>query len=149
MHPLMNGIGEYITTAVAIAGTGTVTSGTVVTGEVIDRFATRSLYQSAKLAVGYTLTLASGVSATARNIVEHSDDNSDWTEFDHPYASGVASITGLNSGAAQKKTVEFNVNLAGAKRYIRNKTSITASGTLSAQAGLWIFGGGEFLPAGE
>ena len=151
MHPLANNIGAYIKTAVAIEGDGTVTGDSVVPGEAFDLQASRQNYQSMKFAVGLGITLPSGATATVTQFIEDSANGTDWDPLDPPHASGVSTLTGLNDGSKQSLTAELDVNLAGARRYVRGQAIVAfpGSGSGDAIAAFYVFGGGSYLPAGR
>jgi hypothetical protein len=149
MPEISTNIGAIITSRFALtrtlfgAGVGNLAA---TDGEAFQRSTKRPLHLSAKLVIGYKATIASGQSMTILNVMKDSADGSNYTAM----ASGASIISGLNSGAEQKGTVELDVNLIGARDYIRPTitSTLTASGTSIAEVwGALVLGGGETIPA--
>jgi hypothetical protein len=150
MHPLANNIGAYIKTAAAIEPDDALGSGAIA-GAAFDLQASRQNYQSMKFVTTVGVTLPSGASANVTQFIEDSANGSDWDPLDPPHASGVSVLVGLDSGARQLLTAELDVNLAGARRYIRGQAEVVfpGSGSGDAVSGIYVFGGGSYLPAGR
>ena len=129
---LIRNIGQYITTRRASpAGTGAQTAGATasITGVTIDRegFAGGSLPDSAQFAVLFDATLQSGKTLSIAFDVQHSTNNSSWTDFATNATAVVA--TGPSGGGAVQGATSFNVNLVPAYRYVRLVTVPTLSAT--------------------
>lgn len=143
-------VGSHITTSLgldsATVGAGVGGSGSETTGNVFDRLAYFPRHLSGKLAIAWKATLASGNSATIIAGLQHSDDDNTYTNLEN--ASGAVSIAALNSGAAQRGVLEIDVDLTGAKRYIRPRRTptLSASGVdTMVTTGLLMQGGGNNL----
>lgn len=143
-------VGAYITTVFALQRTafGVGVGNLAATdGEVFQRTTKRPLHLSGKLVVQYKATLASGKSLT---IVSTLKDSADGVTY-AAQTTQTDVINGLDSGAVQKGTVEMDVNLVGAKDYIRPtiQGTLTASGSDTAEvSAVLILGGGEtVIPA--
>ena len=131
---LVRNIGAYITTRRGSgAGTGAQTAGATatITGATIDRegFAGGSLPDSMQTAFLYDSTLASGKTLVVYFDVQHSTNNSTFTDF--ATGTGTTTVTGASGGSVQQGSISFNVNLHGAYRYIRTLVvpSLSATGT--------------------
>jgi hypothetical protein len=142
MHPSVNDIGAYITTAVALDHTAI--AGSAINGPAYDRFAHRPLNLSTKVGVGFLATIPSGGTLTVGFVLQDSANGSDWDPFD--VASGVAVVSGLNSGAQQRGTVEFSANILGARQYIRSVVTPVLSSGSGNVFGMYALGGGELIP---
>lgn len=119
---LTHNVAAYITTRRASpAGTGAQTAGAnaTVTGVTIDRggFAGGSLPRSMEAAVLFDTTLASGKTLSVAFDVQHSTNNSTWTDFATTAAVVVA--TGPSGGGAAQGATSYPVDLGAAYRYIR------------------------------
>ena len=146
-------VGGYLTTKFALDrttfGAGVGNPG-ALDGEAINRTAVRPLHISGKLQIGYDLTMPSGTSCAFGLKIRHSDDDITYEDLDG--ASGDETVNALDSGAAQKGVVELDVNLIGAKQYIKARVTpvLTASGSSTAEIfGLLTVGGGETIPPTE
>jgi hypothetical protein len=97
-------------------GTGDATS---TTGIAVDRegFSTGSLPLSMLASVVYEATLGSGNVLSIGYAVQHSADNSSWSDYQTATYTTVA--TGLSGGSVQKGAFNVQVNLTSAKRYVR------------------------------
>lgn len=159
MNPRSDNIGAYITSLLALdnqsVGAGVGGSGTPVNGNVFDRLGVRNLHLSGKLQIAYKATLASGHSATVDWAVRNSDTSGGTytnvvtsTPGAHP-ASGQSTITANNDGSAVRGVVEVDIDLLGAKQFLRPTVTPTLShsGVDTVQlCGVWALGGGEILP---
>ncbi len=153
MHPTSNNIGAYVTTRLAMenlsvgAGFGLPAADMVA----IQRTAKRPLHQSGKLVIGYKATLASGHTASFVYGLTHADADTGYANVED--ASGVTSLTALNSGAAFYGTAELDVNLAGVKAWMKARFGppvMSHSGTdVIELTGMWVLGGGETIPPTE
>lgn len=154
MHTQIENIGDLISTARATAA-ATATAGgsgdnTAVTGVVIDR-AAHGWAQSAVFVVPFTTTLAAAATLSVVMTVQDGDaaNLSDAASFATRANAVVA--TGPAGGGTVTGVVELNVNLSGAKRYVRlNFTpDLSAANTDTAALGsaLAVFGGAIRLPA--
>jgi hypothetical protein len=146
-------IGAYITTKFALQRTpsGAGQGGNVgaTDGAEIDRTSKRPLHISAKLAVGYKTTLASGNTLAITVQPRASEDGNTYEDFGDPE---VVTVTGLGGGPQQTGMVEVDVNLIGAPAYIQARVTpvLSASGVDTAEVfGVWILGGGETIPPTE
>lgn len=164
MHPTTHDAGAFVTCLMAFQNRsiGAGNSNAQFTGLTIDKLAYKTNFLSGKLAIGAYATMASGQRAGFSMFVEHSDDGSNWVDYDATpahgpirnlgssvAASGVAFLSALDSGAANPGMAEWNVDLSGTKRYFRAKVTprLTNSGTdVVALAGMWCLGG-DYLPA--
>lgn len=159
MNPRSDNIGAFITSKLALdnttVGAGVGGSGTPINGNVFDRLGVRNLHLSGKLQIGYKATLASGHSATIDWAVRNSDTSGGTytnvvtsSPSRHP-ASGQASISANDDGTAVRGVVEVDLDLLGAKEFLRGVVTptLSASGvdTLTL-CGVWALGGGEELP---
>lgn len=159
MNPKSNNVGAFITSKLALdnqsVGAGVGGSGTPVNGNVFDRLGVRNLHLSGKLQLGYKFTGASGHTATLAWALRDSDSSGGTytnvvtsTPGAHP-ASGSSTITAANDGSAVRGVVEVDVDLMGAKQYLRPTVTPTMShsgvDTISL-SGIWALGGGEELP---
>jgi hypothetical protein len=145
-------IGSKIAVVRAAANTAVTAGGggdnTAVTGVIIDR-AALGWPQSCVVALLFTTTLAATQSLSASITVQDGDaaNLSDAATFASRADAIIASSVGGGTVTGQ---VEFDVNLSGAKRYVRaNFTpNLSASGTdTAALSEAIVFGGATRLPA--
>jgi hypothetical protein len=146
-------IGSKISVARATANAAATAGGsgdnTAVTGVIIDR-AAFNWPQSAVFAVPFTSTLAAAATLSVVMTVQDGENSglSDAGTFATRANAVVA--TGPSGGGTVTGVVELDVNLSGAKRYVRlNFTpDLSASGTdTAALSGVAVFGGAVRLPA--
>jgi len=158
-------VGTRIRNRTGIANISVTQSCTVApvatTGVTVDRNATGlRRYYSCKLAVAGTLTgVSSQVTATQVISCEHSSDGTSWDAFStgtEPAAVTWGSTAGTTdtdtTGGETFNTVEQNVNLNSARRYVRIVLPVPtyadcSSGQFLALAGQIVFGGADELPA--
>lgn len=100
-------------------------------GETIDRIA-RRLPQSMKIAVLLHLVMASGQRATISNVLQDKEVGENFAQYGELPDDVV--ITANDDGSAIVTTVNLDVDLAGAKQYVRHRTrvNLSASGTDTA-----------------
>jgi hypothetical protein len=154
MDPHTNSIGEFVDAVAAAAGTRGVAAGsgdnTEVVGITIDR-ASYGYAKSAVVAIVGSATLASGETLTLKNIAfEHDDDSAFGSGADLTTVANAVVDTGLSGGTTHNFTKEFNVDLAGAERYVRITFTpdLSASGTDTfTLAAVMVLGGQSQLPA--
>lgn len=153
MAYLDTNIGAAIAIARATANSTATAGGsgdnTAVTGVIIDRQAFR-WPKSGVFAVPFTTTLAAGATLSLAMTVQDGDaaNLSDAATFATRANAVVA--TGPSGGGTVTGVVEFDVNLVGAKRYIRlNFTpDLSAANTdTGAFSGVAVLGGMDRLPA--
>jgi len=142
-------IGAFITSRLGLdantVGAGFGGAGTEQVGPAFDRTAYTPLHLSGKLQVSYTATLASGNTASFVAGVRHCDTSGGSYE-DLPSASGVVSITANDDGSAVRGVLEVDVNLIGAKEFLKARATpvMSASGVdRVAFAAILALGGGE------
>jgi len=120
---------EGTTRRMSPAGTGAQTAGATatITGVTIDRggFSGGSLPRSAEFAALFDTTLQSGKTLSVTFDLQHSTNNSTFTDF--ATSAAVVAATGPSGGGAVQGQVAFNVNLTGAYRYVRLLTVPTLS----------------------
>jgi hypothetical protein len=129
-------------------GTG---AATTVTGISIDRegyFATGALPRCAEIGVLYEATLQSGATISFGYDVQHSTNNSSWT--DYQTATWAVANTGASGGSVVKGEFNIAVNLDNAYRYVRfnYNPSFSSTGTDTLYAdGAGFFAGFDTLAA--
>lgn len=127
-------------TAVTAGGAG---DNSAITGQSVDRDG----YQSCVFAISYVTTLGAAETLKFAAEYQESSDNSSWGTATSLQAATTAE-TGLQT--AKHGVVEFNLALAGKKRYIRfNQTpDLSRANTDTAVvAGTVTLGGAVTLPA--
>jgi hypothetical protein len=136
-------------TSATAAGTGDNTS---KAGISIDRVNITgnagSMPMSAVAAVLCDATLASGNTLKVAFTIQEGPDGSNWSDYATTSATTV--LTGASGGAAQSGAISLNVDLSGARRYVRlnHVPDLSASGTDTALTrGTWTFAGMDRLPA--
>jgi hypothetical protein len=146
-------IGAYVTSRFALQRTalGAGAGGNIgaTDGTAFQRTAVRPLHISTKVVVGYKTTLASGNTLTLTAQLKDSPDGITYSNFG---ASASSVVTGLGGGPQQVGTLELDVNLMGADKYIRPTVTpvLSASGVDTAEIfGVYILGGGETVPPTE
>ena len=131
--------------ALVAAGAG---DNTAVTGLILDR-AALGWPQSCVVCLPFTATLAAAATLTVAAVLQHGDNSglSDAATL-ATIATGVQA-TGGSGGTTEQRQIEVNVNLAGAKRYLRvNLTPDLSAGSVDiARVGAVIaFGGANRKP---
>ncbi len=138
---------------------GTTTEDAVeISSTAIDRVAlTNHPYHSAKVIFPYSFTGAAGATATLKSNFQHSDNSSaGWVDFNDIDGStaNTASIGSTASTAAQtvNGVLSYDMDLSGAKQYVRVQVTPTLSGTSTGTddldiAGVLVFGGGATQPS--
>ena len=116
------------------------------TGVSIDRFAT-GLPLVGMPMVRFKAVLAAAATLSLAYVVEHSDDNATFV----PFQSGAAAVvaTGPAGGGTVRDGFRVNVDLAGAKQYIRLKYTpdLSAANTDTAELSVtWLLGGQRTVP---
>jgi len=152
MTSQIRNIGALISVARAAANTAVTAGGsgdnTAVTGVIIDR-AEHIFPQSAVLAIPYTATLAAGATLSiAVTVQEGNAANLSDAETLFTAASAVVA-TGPSGGGTVTGTLEVDLSIAGAGRYVRANFTpdLSASGTdTAALSAVLVFGGAERLP---
>lgn len=153
----MKNIGAYIKVMRASANTSATAGGagdnTAITGVIIDRVAL-NLPLSAVFAIPFTTTLAAAATLTFKSaVIQHGDDPAlaDAATFATlEDATGTVIATGPGGGGTVTGCKEYDVDLQGAKQYVRiNFTpDLSAANTdTAAVAGVAAFGGADLLPA--
>lgn len=144
-------IGSLITTrrgtAAATATAGGTGDATTSTGDSIDR-ASIGMPQSAQFSTLYETTLASGKTLAIATTIQHSTDNSSFTDYATEASTVVA--TGPSGGGVVKGVREVNVNLSSAYQYVRMNNAPDLSATVTDTAvcrGVAVFGGAAQFPA--
>lgn len=138
------------TTSVSLSQTSN-TATTGVNGQTIDRNESgRRRYYSCKAAfVGSFVAASSQRTATLAINVEHSSDGTSWDS----YATGTAGTFGSTNGTTHYQAVSTNVNLNGARRYLRVVLPAPTYSDCSSGQGVFsgmgvvTFGGADELPA--
>jgi hypothetical protein len=153
---LIHDIGALIKTVRAFANTSLTAAGggdnTLITGAILDRLSGVDMPLSCVIAVPYTTTLTDAKSLILKtSVVEHGDDSglSDAATFATLEDSTGTKLVTSSGGGTYTGTKEYSLDLTGAKRYIRVKTTpdLDASGTdTAAISGVVIFGPAAQLP---
>lgn len=138
------------TTSVSLSQTSN-TATTGVNGQTIDRNTSGyKRYYSCKAALIASFVAASSQrTATIAVNVEHSSDGTSWDS----YATGTAATFGSTNGTTHYQVAETNVNLNGARRYIRVVLPAPTYADCSSGQGVFsgmgvvVFGGADTLPA--
>lgn len=118
-----------------------------LTGAAIDR-APLEYPLSCVLASFFEATLQSGATLTLTTKIQHSPDNSTWTDFATEAATVVA--TGPSGGGQVIGTHPLNIDLSGANEYVRAYALpvLSATGTDTAVVVAAVcFGGEAELPS--
>lgn len=143
----VTGAFAFPSTAVTAGGTG---DNTEINGVALDQNAYGTRYRSIKLCVPVLATLASGETLQVAANFQDSANNSDWSD----YATALAAttiLTGPSGGGAVRGVAELEVDLTGARRYVRVQATPNASraGTDTAVfgAGVLLLCGPQELPA--
>jgi hypothetical protein len=138
------------TTSVSLSQTSAAAS-TGVNGQTIDRNTSGyKRYYSCKAALVASFVASSSQrTATVAVNVEHSSDGTSWDS----YTTGTAATFGSTNGTTHYQTAETNVNLNGARRYIRmvigapTYADCSSGQGVFSGAGVVVFGGADTLPA--
>lgn len=116
-------------------------------GEQIDRIALK-LPMSTKIVILLRLVMASGFQATISNVVQDKDTGESFAQYGELPDDVV--IRANDDGSAIVTTVNLDVDLSGAKQYVRHRTrvNLSRSGTdTAAVAATATLFGLESLPA--
>lgn len=153
--PGSHNIGAYIKSLNAAAITSLTAGGsgdnTAVTGIVIDRFATGDAL-SMTLLLAFTAVLAAAATLTFKTVKVQSgaaSDGSDAADFAVLETTGTVFATGPGGGGTVTSQAEYDVDLAGAGRYLTIvfTPDLSAANTDTAKvAAVVILGGSDFLP---
>jgi hypothetical protein len=153
MHTQIENIGDLISIARATANAAATAGGsgdnTAVTGVIIDR-AAHGWAQSAVFTVPFTTTLAAAATLSVVMTVQDGDAANLSDAATLATRANAVVATGPSGGGTVTGVVELNVNLSGAKRYVRlNFTpDLSRANTDTAElSGVAVFGGAIRLPA--
>lgn len=142
---LMKNMGAYVTQAIAFAPaaytSGAGNDGDPVAGTTFDRNSYVSQLLSAKLVLSASATLSASETLKLEAKIEDSANGSDWDDY-----QTLEDATLSETGALVKG---FDVQLSGARRYIRvNLTATLSKGSddTAVVAGVFVFGGATELP---
>ncbi len=149
----LENIGDKISVVRAAANTAATAGGsgdnTAVTGVIIDR-AAFGWAQSAVFAVPFTATLGATETLSVAMTVQHGEDSGLSDVGTLATRANAVVATGPSGGGTVTGTVEFDVNLSGARRYVRlNFTPdlSRANTDTAALSAVTVFGGAIRLPA--
>lgn len=131
------------------------------TGEAVDRNESglRRYYSCAAVLTGFFTGGSSLATATATLTLQHSSDGTSWDNYSTATNPAVVQWGATSSGNSANSTagtetdsVKMNVNLNGARRYLRIQVpaptfSDCSSGKSLAVQGIIVFGGADELPA--
>jgi hypothetical protein len=128
------------------AGAGDATE---VVGEIIDLEAIGNP-ESAVLLIPYSATLTEAKTLTLGCDIDHGADSAlgDAAQFNAGVTAAVVA-TGGTGGSTEVGVMEVNVNLTGAKRYVRAQYTPDLSHTsadIFTAGCVWVFGGFKELP---
>lgn len=144
--PVVQNTGAFLKTACSNAGNTATAAGTgdntEVAGAIIDLTAIGNP-RSAKLVISYVTTLTADKTLSFAVDVDHGDASnlSDASVLDSGFATTVVKTGAVTAGVG---TVELDVNLAGAKRYVRANATPDMSHTSADTAAwsmTWVFSG--------
>jgi len=150
------GIGHRIKAEVGIALTSAAvpssSGGVTANGATIDRLALARRYYSCKSIIRGRFVGSTVNAVTLAAAFQHSSDGTSWDSFSTgTNASKAFGSTGATGAQAVEDVVEQIVNLAGARRYVRQTVVPTFANATSGDSlyygGSVIFGGADELPA--
>jgi hypothetical protein len=130
---------------VAVTAGGT-NDATQQTGVTLDRFAL-NLPLVGLLCLRYKAVLAAAATLSLAYVIEHSDDGTNFVAYQSANASVIA--TGPAGGGTVRDVFKVNVDLAGAKQYVRAKYTpdMSAANTDTAELSAeWILDGQRSKP---
>lgn len=149
MNPWTNDIGSMVRVVRAAdnlaATSGSTGDNTEQTGQTVD-LTTIGRPKSCTFALPWKAIIASTFTLTLAYVVEHSADESTWVDLENVAAATLATGSATTTWRGQ---VEKNINLAGARQYVRCRFTavLNRGGTDTAQvAAVYVFGG-EAAPA--
>lgn len=153
MTPELKNIGSKIEVVRAAANTAATAGGTgdatEVTGVTLDR-AALGWPQSGVVAIPYTATLGATETLSLAIEIEHDDASNMSTASTFATRASAVVATGPAGGGTVTGTLEFDLSLAGAKRYIRANFTpdLSADDTdTAALSEVIVLGGVQRLPA--
>lgn len=145
-------VGDEITVRRAAANTAVTAGGagdnSAVTGVIIDRAAI-GYPESCVVAIPFTATLAATATLQVATTVQHGEASNLSDAATLTSVSATTYATGATGGSTETGTIEINVSLRGARRYVRvNFTpDLSAANTdTAALSAVIVFGGAERLP---
>lgn len=151
--PEIENIGGKIAVRRAAANTAATAGGSgdaaAVTGVIIDR-AALGWPQSAVFAIPFTATLGQGETLSIAATVQSSDDSGLSGPATNATLASTVAATGPSGGGTVTGTVEVDVNLSGAGRYVRGNFTpdlSRANTDTAALSAVFAFGGAIRLPA--
>lgn len=150
MHASMQNMGALIGARYASAGVDVTAGGAGDATEVNGAWIDRRGFQSVKVVIVYTTTLAAAATLSiAANLQDASDSSGTGAaDFGDAYASAVQA-TGESGGSTETGVVELDFDVSAADRYIRIQftPNLSASGTDVAEiAAVYIVGGSADQP---
>jgi len=144
---LITPVAAFPSTPATAGGSGDATE---VNGFSVDLLAYGTRFRSAKLCIPVAAVLASGATISVAANFQDSANDSDWSD----YATALAAttlLTGPSGGGAARGVAELEVDITGARRYIRAQATpnMSAAGTDTAVmgAGMLLLCGPQELPA--
>lgn len=131
------------------------------TGEAVDRNESglRRYYSCAAVVTGFFTAGSSAKTASATLTFQHSSDGTSWDNYStatNPTAvvwgATSSGYAGGSTAGTETDSVKMNVNLNGARRYVRIQVpaptfSDCSSGSVLNVQGIIVFGGADELPA--
>jgi len=150
MHASMNNVGALLAARYAKAGVDVTAGGTGDATEVDGAWIDRRGFNSVKVVINYTATLAATKTlAIAANLQDASaSDGTGAADYGDALASTVQA-TGATGGSTETGVVELDFDVSGADRYIRIQFTpdLNASGTDTAELGaIYILAGSTENP---
>lgn len=122
---------------------GNITAETEQNGLWVSRLGDKGIALSAKLIINYTATLAAGETLSLAGNFQDALDGSGTGADDYGALVPATIIaTGDSGGSTEVGTVEIDVDLSGAREFIRSQVTVSssASGTLAYSATLVFYG---------
>lgn len=143
----VTGAFAFVSTPATAGGTGDATE---VNGVAIDLLAYGTRYRSAKLVIPVRATLASGATLSiAANFQDGAASNS-WSDYATALTNAVH-LTGPSGGGAAVGVAELEVDITGARRWLRVQVtpdlSSTGTDTAVMGAGVLLLCGPQEIPA--
>lgn len=151
---LLKNAGAWVTPVFGFAAAAVTAGGagdnTEINGAAIDLNAYGTRFRSAKLAAPVTATLGSGETVQVLGNFQDSADGTNWSDYKDALAATTVA-TGPSGGGARTGVATLEVDITGARRYIRVQATpnLSRAGTDTASfgPGLVLLCGPQELPA--
>lgn len=150
MHYSKNGVGELLAARYAKVGAAATAGGTGDATEVDGAWIDRQGFDSLKVVIAYTTTLAATKTLSLAANLQDASDSSGTGAADFGSAlSATVVATGASGGSTETGVVELDFDVSGADQYVRIQFTpdLSATGTDTASiSAIYVLGGADANP---